>query len=236
MFGIRLCQKTSTPCEPKRTPSGLETDVLTGGFATLLLSVSAGGMQTWAGCSVAVLALLCLRSQEVLQRSFCLFGWKQTSLPEVLQRSFWLFRLLCIRRNIDAKRPRHGCFGDDDDDDDSFPSPLPCFVLPCFALRFRCIALLCVSFALRCFAVFCIWIAMFSRALLCVSFALLCFAFPLLCVALLCLALPCSALRCCDFLCFAFRGAHRSGTEVSQRCAAWARLTFHWVPGCATLC
>ena len=101
-------------------------------------------------------------SQEVLQRSFCLFGWKQTSLPEVLQRSFWLFRLLCIRRNIDAKRPRHGCFGDDDDDDDSFPSPLPCFVLPCFALRFLCIALLCVSFALRCFAVPC--------------FALLCFA------------------------------------------------------------
>ena len=40
MFGIRLCQKTSTPCEPKRTPSGLETDVLTGGFATLLLSGS----------------------------------------------------------------------------------------------------------------------------------------------------------------------------------------------------
>ena len=34
-----LCQKTSTPGEPKRTRSGLETDVLTGGFATLLLSV-----------------------------------------------------------------------------------------------------------------------------------------------------------------------------------------------------
>ena len=73
-------------------------------------------------------------------------------------------------------------------------------------------------------------LVLFCPALLCVSFALLCFAFPLLCVALLCLALPCSALRCCDFLCSAFRGAHRSGTEVSQRCAAWARLTFHWVP------
>ena len=34
-----LCQKTSTPGEPKRTRSGLETDVFTGGFATLLLSV-----------------------------------------------------------------------------------------------------------------------------------------------------------------------------------------------------
>ena len=183
MFAIGLCQKTSTPGEPKRTPSGLETDVLTGGFATLLLSAThredrrSGGTQAprpprcsrhapgaagpGAHCA-RCLALLCLRSQEVLQRSFCLFGWKQTSLPEVLQRSFWLFRLLCIRRNIDAKRPRHGCFGDDDDDDDSFPSPLPCFVLPCFALRFLCIALLCVSFALRCFAVPC--------------FALLCFA------------------------------------------------------------
>ena len=34
-----LCQKTSTPGEPNITRSGLETDVLTGGFATLLLSV-----------------------------------------------------------------------------------------------------------------------------------------------------------------------------------------------------
>ena len=34
-----LCQQTSTPGEPNRTRSGLETDVLTGGFATLLLSL-----------------------------------------------------------------------------------------------------------------------------------------------------------------------------------------------------
>ena len=105
-----------------------------------------------------------------------------------------------------------------------------------------CLALLCVSFALLCFAfpLLCVALLCFAFGLLC--FPVLCFAFPLHCFALrfLCFALHCCALRCCDFLCSAFRGAHRSGTEVSQRCAAWARLTFHWArrscTGCATLC
>ena len=248
MFGIGLCQKTSTPCEPKRTPSGLETDVLTGGFATLLFSgsletdVLTGGFATLLffvfcpGSAVPSLTggfatlLLSVRLESISDvSSLASPQAREGSMQDSPQGQEVLGSQEDSECRIGHRNPgRH--VGHVGTPPDSFPSPLPCFVLPCFALRFLCIALLCVSFALRCFAVFCIWIAMFSRALLCVSFALLCFAFPLLCVALLCLALPCSALRCCDFLCSAFRGAHRSGTEVSQRCAAWARLTFHWVP------
>ena len=39
-------------------------------------------------------------SQEVLQRSPSLFGWKETCSQEVLQRSLWLFRLHCCPERV----------------------------------------------------------------------------------------------------------------------------------------